>query len=323
VSQEANGRPLVSVVIPAFNAAETVARAITSVLEQNYRPLELIVVDDASTDGTAEVVQSFISQGVQLIRLSITHGAAGARNAAIFQAKGKYLAFLDSDDAWLPDKLKVQVDMMEDDDDLRILTCDTLCIYGDDKISRRCHEVLPPVGGKTAWKTLLAYMFIPTSSVLVRRQDLIELGGFDPKLVVGEDLDLWIRLALKGKVGIAHQLLVHKYERPNSLMNSSKDGEVKFVLPMIENYLQMYEHRLSRNEIRMIRGQRYFETGYNLLYDRLYLSSVPLFWRSFLLRYRPLKSLSNLPKAVMLALVVSMTQQRWISNGSIRLSRKG
>src|SRR5579864_8016045 len=97
--------PFVTVLIPAFNAAVTIRRAIDSALGQSYRNLEVVVVDDGSRDTTSEIVASYARDDVRLIRLSSNQGASGAVNEGIAAAQGEYVAFLDADDEWLPTKL--------------------------------------------------------------------------------------------------------------------------------------------------------------------------------------------------------------------------
>lgn len=107
---------LVSIIMPAYNAEKYIEEAIESVIEQTYETWELIVVDDASTDGTAAIAQAFADQDkrIRLIRLLANGGVANARNVAIKNAQGRYLAFLDSDDLWLPEKLEKQIRFMQD-----------------------------------------------------------------------------------------------------------------------------------------------------------------------------------------------------------------
>lgn len=299
LSSRAN--PLVSAVIPAFNSHDTILRALQSVWDQDYAPIEVIVIDDASSDDTREIVSAHSPRGVQLIALPSRKGASIARNTGISHARGRYIAFLDADDAWLPTKISKQVRLIECNRRTSLVTCNALRISSDGVHSKRNHDMWPPTSGVHAWKTLLTYNYIPTPSVLARREDLAEAGGFDPNFPVGEDLDLWIRLAIKGEVGVIDDVLVWIHDRPGSLMKSRRNGEVEVVLPMIENHLRQLKHRLSEEDIRSIRARRYFDVGCNLFCEGTYLDSLPLFWRSALLGYRRMKSLSNLPRAFIMA----------------------
>lgn len=105
-------RPLVSVIIPVYNRAATIQRAVDSVLRQSYKELEIIIVDDCSSDDTVRVVNSYQDKRIKLICLSRNSGANTARNTGIRAAKGEYIAFQDSDDEWLENKLELQMDYM-------------------------------------------------------------------------------------------------------------------------------------------------------------------------------------------------------------------
>src|SRR6516162_596409 len=105
--------PLVSVIIPAYNAERTLRRAIDSALAQDYQPIEIIVVDDGSKDATSEVAAAYLDKAVQLVQLPRNCGESGAMNTGIAVAKGEYIAFLDADDEWLPKKLTRQIAALE------------------------------------------------------------------------------------------------------------------------------------------------------------------------------------------------------------------
>src|SRR5262245_29216969 len=106
--------PKVSVIIPTHNRAEFLRSAITSVLNQTFQDFEIIVVDDASTDNTSEVVTYFGDKRIKYMRNNINKGDAGTRNVGVVNSNCTYIAFLDDDDEWLPNKLQIQIDMLED-----------------------------------------------------------------------------------------------------------------------------------------------------------------------------------------------------------------
>src|SRR5260370_4554880 len=156
--------PLVSVILPVYNREMWVGRAIDSVLAQTYQPVEMIVVDDGSTDGTRRVFDRY---GEQITLLTQLHaGAYVARNLDIRHARGELVAFIDSDDAWLPDKLTLHVPLMEH----------AALAYGDaihmtpqrTRMRRTCFRVSPPRRGRGAAAFAWAN-FVPTTTVLVRR----------------------------------------------------------------------------------------------------------------------------------------------------------
>jgi len=184
--------PLVYVILPVHNRETWVGRAIDSVLAQTYQPIEVIVVDDGSTDGTGRILERF---GDQITILTQPHaGAYVARNLGIRHARGELVAFIDSDDAWLPDKLTLQVP----------LTHRAALVYGDaihmtaERTRRRrtCFRVSPPQRGRVAAGFAWAN-FVPTTTVLVRRRCLDEAGGFSEASEISSDSLLWFRIALR------------------------------------------------------------------------------------------------------------------------------
>jgi glycosyltransferase involved in cell wall biosynthesis len=182
--------PTVSAIIPAYNAARTVGRAVESCLNQTCPPIEVLVVDDGSTDGTANVVADF-GASVRLERKT-NGGPAAARNYAAQFARGDWLGFLDADDRWLPRKLEKQLTLATSDDVAIIQTL--MRGSPDDKIPP---EVFPP---EVTFSELWEANLVGTSSVIIRRSAFERLGGFneDPQLISSEDYHLWLRVAAAG-----------------------------------------------------------------------------------------------------------------------------
>jgi len=193
---------LVSVVIPTFNRARTIVRAVESVLQQTYRPLELIVVDDGSTDATAEVLRTHRDSIVYVYQDNA--GPAAARNRGIRESKGEFLAFLDSDDMWRATKLQRQVDLLQQaGTDVPCCLCDTLMREADGQ-ERTAFQIAwltfrEPQGLWVNPALVLATRFVLfCQAALIRRRFLLDCGGFDEQLWLMEDHDLALRLALRG-----------------------------------------------------------------------------------------------------------------------------
>lgn len=178
-------RPTVSAVIPAYDAAEFVGRAIESVLGQTEPPIEVIVVDDGSSDNTSEVVAAY-GASVRLVRQA-NAGPAAARNRGIRLATGDWIGLLDADDRWAADKLARQIELISDPKTATIAT------WNARRQERRPREF---VDFETLWRS---NRFV-TSSALVRREAFEDVGGFDEdrELISVEDYNLWLRLALRG-----------------------------------------------------------------------------------------------------------------------------
>lgn len=288
----------ISVIVPAYNAAKTLPGALRSVAEQTLSPLEILVVDDASRDDTVEVARGFDDDRVRVLALEANAGPSAARNAGLSEARGEFVAFLDADDTWKPRKLELQHALISRDPDLAIVSCDSEYYTPEGKLKRRSHAVLPPGTGPDGWKTLLEYNFMPTPTVMGRREQFCRLGGFDTGLEFGEDLDLWIRASVEGEIAVVEEVLVDIIEWSGSLTGTIRHRQPEFVLPYIARYLDQEAHRLTREEARRIRGRRYYESGTVLFYSGRTFSSLRYFWRSALLGERPWKSLSFFPKAV-------------------------
>jgi glycosyltransferase involved in cell wall biosynthesis len=285
-----NEERTISVVIPAFNSAGTIARALDSAVSQSRPPDQILVVDDHSSDDTAEIVATFARQGVELIRPPHHRGAGGARNAGVQKASGDLIAFLDSDDEWLPGKLEKQVALIESDARLSFVACGSNLISVDGTDLGDLYHGQPIVPGDYAWKALLACNFIATPAVLVWRHHLIALGGFDESMKIGEDQDLWIRLALRGSLGYVPESLVRVHKRENNLSRWALSDLLTYTLPMVERHISALHERLTAREIRQIRGERLSRFG-RVAYARGELADgISLLSRSMLLGYRPLES---------------------------------
>lgn len=196
--QEIENSPLVSIVIPLFNAKEYISETIESVLNQSYKNLEVIVVDDCSSDGSQKVVEDFskIDSRVKLIQMEQNFGGpAKPRNIGVENSKGEYIAFLDADDIWEENKLEVQIKLMEEGSynftSTNILNIDENLKDIDSRYF--ISNFLRKISKKRGVCDLIKNSFIATSSVVVKR-DIIEKFSEDRDFISVEDLCLWIRL---------------------------------------------------------------------------------------------------------------------------------
>lgn len=290
----------VSVIIPAFNAAATILRAIDSVVQQKVADVELIIIDDGSTDGTVAVVTEHIRgmHNARLIRKAHNSGVSAARNAGIVVARGEFLAFLDADDVWLPGKLSKQLATIRRESGIVLVSCNSQLIGPNGAAIKEGHLKRPPVQGADAWKTLLVYNFIPTPTVLTRTALVKNCGGFDESLAVGEDLDLWIKLGTRGKIVVLDEILIKYYDMADSLMKRHNGREAAIVTPMLEKHIGEQQHRLAPAEIRRIRGRQSFELGCDLFFSGNHRACVPVFLKAAMYGARPVKSLLYIPRAV-------------------------
>jgi len=207
--------PLVSVIIPTYNRAETVRRSIDSALDQTYRPLEVIVVDDGSSDNTREVLEGY---GDRIRAIYQENGGPSvARNTGVSAARGEFIAFLDSDDTWKPSKTEAQVRLMlAGGAQVPCCISNASLIAGDGSVTTSfgVSDVLSGLteGYWTNPAPIIATRFILFNQVImIRREAFGKIGGFKPRMRLLEDYDLAFRLALLGPWAFASDPLVEKY----------------------------------------------------------------------------------------------------------------
>jgi len=195
----------VSVIIPTYNRSWCLAEAIDSVLSQTYRNTELIVVDDGSTDETPALLARY---GNRLRCLRQTNrGVSAARNHGIQAADGVLIAFLDSDDTWQPDKLARQVDFFDRQPAAKICQTEETWIRRGVRVNPKRRHRKP-----SGWifEASLALCLVSPSAVMMRRELLEEMGGFDESLPACEDYDLWLRVSLRYPIHLIDDALVVK-----------------------------------------------------------------------------------------------------------------
>lgn len=182
-------QPLVSAVVPAYNASRTVVDAVNSILTQTVGDLEVIVVDDGSQDDTADVVRSIDDPRVSLIEKQ-NAGASSARNAGLRAARGRYVAFLDADDLWLPSKLERQLEVLEGNDGVYAVQSGAVMVDDDMRplSVRRCRPWKDALWDVLMFENLPAF----SSTFIADRERLLERDGFDTSLVILEDWELSI-----------------------------------------------------------------------------------------------------------------------------------
>ena len=188
LAAETNSLPLVSVVIPTYNRAKVILRALDTALSQTYGNLEIIVVDDGSTDDTQAVLAPYADRIRYLFQAN--QGASAARNHGINAARGKYIAFLDSDDAWLPNKLERQVALLESQPDLSFVACLATT-------ERRTHEGYDDHASQFV-KFIVQPFTQNMTRYVVRRDCFQQHGLFDTSIHGPEDWELWLRLLKNG-----------------------------------------------------------------------------------------------------------------------------
>lgn len=262
--------PRVSVIIPTFNCERFIAQTIESVLAQTYRDLELVVVDDGSTDNTRLIVEEFLKDKRVRYIYQNNSGASTARNKGFLESSGEYIAFLDSDDLWYPEKLERQVDFLDKNKDIGLVNCMVNIIDKESNIIGReeCKEV------KGITDLLLGSNLITgsASAVMVRRHCIEKVGLFDPGFFISADLDMWVRILSQFKNASIHKVLGAIRKLP-----TSPQRDIKWVEKDMFKFLDKY---FSIN-VDMSAGKRRFIYSFNYVnFARAYLKKALL--RDFL-----------------------------------------
>jgi glycosyltransferase involved in cell wall biosynthesis len=232
-------KPLVSAVVTTHNRASLLPRALNSVLEQSYPNLELVVVDDGSTDDTEAVVDRYRNHIVlKYLKNAAPEGACSARNSGIREAQGEFVAGLDDDDEWHPERITRLLEINRDD--FSCLTSDVRMVYPNRSVVWHKKQVIDLDD--------LLYSNQVGNQVLVRRERLLDIGGFDEKLEAAQDYDLWVRLCeAYGPVRnvTAPLQLVHQHDEQRITTSSAQ----------FRGYFQFYK----KHKAKMTRAQRMYQ----------------------------------------------------------------
>ena len=221
-----------SVIIPGYNRAHLLPRCLDSVLAQEFKPIEIIVVDDGSTDSTRSLLQGSYP-GVRLITQE-NKGVSAARNAGIRAATGTWLAFLDSDDTWFPAKLGRQVQAVEASPGSNIVHTDEIWIRNGVRVNP--HRKHRKYGG-SIFKHCLPLCVISPSSVMIHRRVFDLVGLFDETLPVCEDYDLWLRISARMPVLFIREPLITKYGGHDDQLSSRYRGMDRYRIRSIDRIL--------------------------------------------------------------------------------------
>ena len=196
----------IAVIIPTYNRSHTLRRALDSVNSQTVKPNEICVVDDGSTDETEQLLSRHYPQVNYVYQNN--RGVSSARNAGVAFTRGHWLAFLDSDDEWMPNKLERQLQEINDNPTLPLLNCDEIRIRNGARVNAmHKHQ---KAGGEI-FERCLPLCVISPSAVMIKRHLFEEVGGFDESLPACEDYDLWLRICSRYPVLYIEEALLRKY----------------------------------------------------------------------------------------------------------------
>ncbi len=224
--------PLVSVIIPTYNRGWIVKESIDSVQAQDFNDFELIVVDDGSTDNTPEILNSY-RQDINVIRQG-NRGVSAARNAGIAKASGRFIAFLDSDDLWLPDKLSLQVDFFNSNPSALICQTEEIWIRNNVRINPKIKHKKP---SGMIFEPSLALCLVSPSAVMIKRSLFEDVGLFDETLPACEDYDLWLRISCRHPVHLINTPLIIKRGGHDDQLSASS-GLDKYRIRAIQKIIE-------------------------------------------------------------------------------------
>ena len=215
--------PKVSVIMPSYNTATLIGESLDSVFAQDYTDFEVIVINDGSPDTPAleRVLEPYRNRIFYLKQQN--RRACGARNNGIKNARGEYVAFLDSDDSWMPTYLRTQMEHLERDPSLDMIYCDCQIYGGGPQDGKTFMQTCPSVGEANFEAFLTERCQAPISGMIVRRKSLLDAGLFDESLAMCDDYEMWLRLAHNGaRIAYHHAVLAKlRIGRPNSLSSST------------------------------------------------------------------------------------------------------
>ncbi|SDZ46632.1 Glycosyltransferase involved in cell wall bisynthesis [Evansella caseinilytica] len=238
----------VSVIIPTHNRAKLVKKAVESVLNQTYKNLEIIVVSDGSTDDTDFVINE-CKKSDQRIKYISYHPAKGgniARNIGIKNAKGEFMAFLDDDDEWMPEKLELQIQEMKKNPKIGLVYTGVEIIYDKENIK---YYSSPEKQGDLSEEILITNYIGTTSSVMIKGELIKEIGMFDESLKALQDYDLWIRTCQKTQVAAVAKPLVKYFNYTLNKQISDDINKYENAIEYIDNkYVDLYS--IASEEIR-------------------------------------------------------------------------
>lgn len=282
MDKDSDDTPLVSVIIPVYNREDVIGRALDSVLNQSYRNLEIIVIDDGSSDQTVHRCRSY-GERIRLITQK-NAGPAAARNNGIRHAAGPFIAFLDSDDEWYPDKIEKQLRFAAEENLGMVITDSEIQTPGENRTTyqKSLFSDLLTASPKQVielFELLVMQNFIHLSTVFISKAAVIEAGLFDETMRVAEDTDLWLRVSRQLKTGVLNEVLAKRDIREDKLSGD----RIQEYLGRIRSFSKLLEERLTEEEQRQILDRATWVQG-RLIYRSLAEKDFKSFRKAFALQ---------------------------------------
>ncbi len=248
--------PLISIIIPAFNAGAVISQSLASARAQTCSDFEAIIVDDGSTDDTVARAKQFAEADARFTILPHANaGVSAARNAALEKARGNFIAFLDADDVWLPEKLSRQMERLKKNPAVNFIFTNYFIWDGEKNLGLRYSrpEKMPL---KNLDRKLIFFCLFGISSVMVKRELILRAGHFDPEFSYAEDWDFWLRLSESGlrAEGIFEPLMRYRVWPGNVSKNDVRMARAN-VRVLEKALLRKKQNRAYRKSLQIARGQ--------------------------------------------------------------------
>ncbi|HJU26915.1 MAG TPA: glycosyltransferase [Rhodanobacteraceae bacterium] len=281
-------QPRVSVVVAAYNAESTLVETLNSVAAQTCRDFEAIVVDDGSDDGTLHLLETHAARWPWLRwEHQENRGVAAARNRGTELARGEWIAFLDADDIWLPRKLAAQIALADQVAGLSLVYCDVL-YFSERRQARRSLLQQRPHATGSVLPVLFMNNFVYTSAALVKKSALLEVGGFDSRHKVNEDVDLWLRMAEHHQFGCVEEVLVKYRRMPGTLTRTHPHACLQRDLQIIDYWVRRRPDVFpeSSPQVRRGRALTMARMGAQYLFDREFAQARSCYRRAIAMGQR-------------------------------------
>lgn len=257
----------VSIIVPTRNRAKLLKRAIDSILRQTYKDYEIIIIDGNSTDETQTVIHGYNDSRIRYYLQEIEKNGAQATNEGIEKARGKYIAFLDDDDEWLPEKLEKQVRLLDSlSDDYGMVYC-WMDYYDQDGIL--LHQTHPTIKGEIFEQVLLTESIGGTPTYFVRKSVIEKVGGFDTNLVFGDDGEFVRRIAKFYKIDFVPEVLAkvyvnHGYRRQSDLNEETYIEAISALNYIIDKYREDFDARPQTKSVAFAIIASYYANLFNI-----------------------------------------------------------
>lgn len=284
---------LVSIITPVYNGEEFLDRSIKSVLAQTYDNWELLLIDDGSVDNSTHIIENYLSDNrIRLLKNELNSGISATRNKGIRESGGAYIALLDQDDEWFPDKLQKQVQIFRSLDNSYGLVYSNIEVRFDNgKVTERKIDIEPKPTVSENLKLMLLRNLISSPTVLIKKEVIDDVGLFDDSITWGgDDYDLWIRIANKYKFCYVNEVLCIRYEHQKNY-SADKKRMMFRTIELADKYIR--EFGLNPEVKKRLRSIHYYRFGIESLKKKEVLTGINYILKSILTSVQGIRELGK------------------------------